>query len=323
METRQLSVCRYDALSSLGASRACGSCTAVISHRLCHAFDADAEPGFCPVSVLEFFLFLVSALSLTRKAGLLYLLTSVGYLATDVASAHAVDPNATWFLIVYMVLALLLVFDAILYFVEWNFYRGDNKRIDESVWANVLNVFGSLVYVLSAWLYFYFPPIGRGEHGELSRAHAAIQSSLSLIASVVFLIDALLYNSAWFNEYRTDEATRGNRWFTWGELLNTLPSLAYVGTVSFALFAQLSPGYNATRHAEVTYWTRILYGVWDAMYLIDAACYLLAWHHDWSAEQMHAYGPTLTDDPQSMQPILNAKNASLNSSASDYKEDFD
>ena len=237
-------------------------------------------------------------------SGLLYFLASIGYVGADAASSLVADNTATQFQIAYAVLALLFVADAIFYTIEWYAYREGNKRLDEAFWANAINIFASCIYVVSAILYFYFPPVVKG---ELQEVHASLQSALILMASVLFLIDALLYNSAWYNDQMTDQATRENPFYFWAELFNTIPSLGYTTTVSFQLFSQLSSEFDVKKHRNLLSLVRGLNAVWDCLYALDAILVLLAWHHDWALEQKEIYSAEESDEPETRKSLLDVQ----------------
>ncbi len=103
--------------------------------------------------------------------------------------------------------------------------------------------------MLSSALYFFFPAVDSG--GKLAQSHATVQAAINLLAVVLFLLDALMYNSWHYNT-----RPHATRFYWWGELLNTLPSLGYTGTAVAQLSAALWMG--ADTPAKVTRWRAVL-----------------------------------------------------------------
>lgn len=93
----------------------------------------------------------------------------------------------------------------------------------------------SCLYVLSSGLYFFFPY--EDSDGTLSRANAAVQAALNLLAVVLFLICSLMYNSEYYNTRPSN-----SRLAFWAELLMTIPSLGYTATAIVQLSSSLYMG---------------------------------------------------------------------------------
>jgi hypothetical protein len=193
-----------------------------------------------------------------------YLASSVGYLVGDSWSAFSKNglTSSEWSAI-FTGLAALLVLGCLAYGSLWLLYERPLQP-DVLCWATVLALLGGLVYLLSASLFFFFP--SQAKDGKLALASVAVQGALNLVATVIYLFSALLYNSAYF-------ASRPGTWtLFFAELLNTVPSLGYACTATFQILVMLRWGIETdpnAHHQLIVLVSMLNFGC-DLLFVIDA-----------------------------------------------------
>lgn len=219
--------------------------------------------------------------SVSLWAWLLYFVSSLGYFLADGLSASTSELNPMYYDIIYTVLAGITTLDALLYLEQWRLDADRPIRLDEAAWGNFINVFASLVLVLSACLYFFFP--ASDSAGKLAQSHASVQAALNLMSIVLFLIAALLYNSEYYNNR---ELAKSKLYF-WAELMNALPSLGYTGTAGVQLFSALlmGPSTPAKAHRQLLSTLAAFNLAFDAMFCVDALLCAGAWYSETVAER--------------------------------------
>eukprot|EP01123_Difflugia_compressa_P011410 TRINITY_DN453_c2_g1_i1.p1 TRINITY_DN453_c2_g1~~TRINITY_DN453_c2_g1_i1.p1 ORF type:complete len:263 (+),score=25.73 TRINITY_DN453_c2_g1_i1:48-836(+) len=162
------------------------------------------------------------------SANIFYILGMVGYVAVNIYNSTSQEDNTIqpWYNPVYVTLAVVFVVDSILYFIAWGLDTNvDKSKWDSSVWGEILNVFGSILYLISACLLY-----PASEDSTLTRLQllSMVLAALNLLACVVFAIDAFIYMAAWWNTSDKTCPSVGRDLYFWASLFNVLPSLGYV-----------------------------------------------------------------------------------------------
>ena len=123
-----------------------------------------------------------------------------------------------------MVLGWGYLADAALYLMSW--FAGPSAAgawpRGAALWAELLNVLGSLLYAVTSVLYLW----------ELTSARDAdVVFGVEALCTLLFLLDAVLYFVAWYGAPAAPSAGRGCDWRDldlWGNLLNVAAALIYV-----------------------------------------------------------------------------------------------
>ncbi len=223
-----------------------------------------------------------------------YLGGSLGYLAVDGMAMFDValsDPLENG---LYTSLAALFVVNALQYGRIW--WAGGRRRPDLELWAELVNMLASLLYLVSAFLFFLYP-ISTGT--EVSRAHATVQSGLNFAGVLLFTLSAVMYNCC-FALRRAKEARRRGADGGGGgteeeslfrstefhaELFNTVPSAGYLATglVQFFSLLVLAGKGDANPDAELDQLLRTMRSLnvlFDLLYVLDAALFGALWHRE-------------------------------------------
>lgn len=231
-------------------------------------------------------------------AWLVYLLGSLGYLAVDGMAMFNValsDPVSNG---LYTGLAALFVVNSLQYVrLWWTFAEERRRRPDLELWAELLNILASILFLVSAFLFFLYP-ISTGT--AVSRAHATVQSGLNFAGVLLFALSATMYNCCFAlrrmraGRKRAAAAAAGegaegeeedslfrSTEFQ-AELFNTVPSTGYLATglVQFFSLLVLAGKGDANPDAELDQLLRTMRSLnvlFDLLYVLDAALCAALW----------------------------------------------
>lgn len=250
-----------------------------------------------------------------------YLVGSLAYLAVDGLSALNIPMPAVVVNSLYAGLAILFLFNALTYLLLWKQELDPEAPFvpDVALWGELLNVFASILYVVSAVFYFFFPT----DSGVLGSAHVTVQAALNFAAVLLYLLDALLYASAYWTrrvlmrqkqeeeEGEEEEEPLMRDTEFWGEGVNVGASAGYAATGGVQLFAMLGQqgggggeGYDALLRSM-----RAINLLFDALYLLDAILYARLWYLD--AVKQHLHQQVIID---------NNNNKSVNNDDDDFRD---
>ncbi len=231
-------------------------------------------------------------------AWLVYLVGSLGYLVIDGFSMMNYDPGDTIEQALFTAFASLFVINAGQYLRLW--YRWGSRRPNLELWAELVNVLGSILYLVSAFLFFLYPI----DTATLtSRAHATVQSGLNFAGVLLFLLSAAMYNSCFAlrrmkqqrrkksddGEAEDDEEESLFRSVEfYSELFNTVPSAGYLATglIQFFSLLVLAGKGDANPDAELDQLLRTMRSLnvlFDLLYVVDAALCGLLWRRERAA----------------------------------------
>lgn len=168
-----------------------------------------------------------------------YLIGSIGYLIGDGFAMFNFPISDTASDSLFTALAALFFVNSVQYFFIWMIWS--KRRPDIECWAEIINMLASLLYVVSAFLFFLYPI---DTQTLTSRAHATVQSGLNFAAVMLFAVDALMYNSGFAlrrhrarkksDDQEEEPLFRSFEFFA--ELFNTIPSLGYFVTGMIQFF---------------------------------------------------------------------------------------
>jgi hypothetical protein len=222
-------------------------------------------------------------------AWVLSLLASLGYFAADSMSALSVSLSSWTWNTTYTLLSLAFLVDAVLYLVEWWINEERRPRlITSGCWANIVNIVASSLYLLSSSLFFFYPQTDG--QGLLARDHAIVQAALNFSAVLLFAIDALMFNSEYYNERAAlsksekHDAPLLKEAHFYAELFNTLPSLGYLSTGLVQLFSLLDRDYTLGDLLRLRATMGQINVVFDALYALDALLLGWGWWLDYNAQ---------------------------------------
>lgn len=116
----------------------------------------------------------------------------------------------------FIILGIGYIWDSILYLQSW----GDEWPTGVALYGELLNIIGSVIYACSAVMYLY--------EGDSPDADSVF--IIEALATVIFLVDAILYFMAW---YAAEPIAPGKGCHyrdinLWGHLFNILPAIIYV-----------------------------------------------------------------------------------------------
>lgn len=221
---------------------------------------------------------------------LVYFGGSIGYLVSDGLSLYGGVPD-----VVYVFLALVFVFDALLYLGAW-WRERTSSWVDLWGWSEIVNVGASLVTLASALLLLWPPPV---QDGPLAlQTHLLFSSCLVFSGCLLFLLNALMCNSLFHMSRRRSSSSFWKDAYTWAELLNTLAGAGYFASSCMQLASHLaiarlhdSPPALLAAFFEVRSLIRAVNIAFDLLYCVDALLYGLVWISEEAKEKIHDGGP--------------------------------
>jgi hypothetical protein len=222
-------------------------------------------------------------------AWLSYLAGSLGYLAADGMAMFDVPLSDSLENGLYTALAALFVLNALQYARLW--WAEGRRRPNLEMWAELLNLLASLLYLLSAFLFFLYP-ISTGT--TVSRAHATVQSGLNFAGVLLFALSACMYNCCFAlrrlkarrrslaegEEEEQQSLFRSTEFHA--ELFNTVPSAGYLATglVQFFSLLVLAGKGDVNPDAELDQLLRTMRSLnvlFDLLFVLDASLFGALW----------------------------------------------
>jgi len=215
----------------------------------------------------------------------------LGYVTLDVSASYVPTNVAS---ALYVTYAAVFVLDAIFYFMGWLITDALQKKNQDnatriiwnsSLWGEVNNIVGSIIYLISSTL-VYLP--SNGTIGQLVVSRG-LSASLNLVAMSIYVLDSFMYYVGWRDTVATGNTVGSLKdVYFWGALFNIIPSLGYLASslyltislnILFSADASGLEGAMATiASLQATYQTYYhINAANDFLFLIDAIIYFIAW----------------------------------------------
>jgi hypothetical protein len=175
-------------------------------------------------------------------------------------------------------------------------HEGKIVQIDAAAWGELLYVFSAAFGLAAAGCGFMVPFDAGGRiAGVLSSLSALLAyASILWISNTLYMVDSLVYWSAWYNKYATTpkeekESVCFDGYFWADGVLLTIPSVGYFVTSFVAVFqiyvisansAGLSPSALIGQYSAMIRVCRTFNVIFDFIYVVDAGVYAIAWLAD-------------------------------------------
>lgn len=95
-------------------------------------------------------------------AWFVYLVGAIGYLVADAFAMFEFSISDVASNSLFTSLAVLFLLNSIQYLLLW--FQESKRRPDVELWAELINILASLMYLVSAFLFFLYPIDTQSEH---------------------------------------------------------------------------------------------------------------------------------------------------------------
>ena len=212
---------------------------------------------------------------------LLYLLCSIGYLIVDVLNYVLIINNSTLY-IIYIVLASVLIVEAILYTIDWAqyaFFQAKSGRICEYKFKFLASIFhniGSVVYLLGG---IFGNNTVQDEKNFLTNPQLYV---FNIVGTAALFIEAILTLLGWiFHPLdKTKTCHCPHDVAVWAHVLNSVGALVYL-VASILPLIIIAVNTSQSQTSVYQNYIRPIQIAGDSVYLIDAVLYMALWFKAW------------------------------------------
>jgi hypothetical protein len=232
----------------------------------------------------------------------LYLICSIGYIIIDILNYTLVISNSTLY-ILYIVLASVLVVEAIFYTIDWLQYVFCQSK-STSIYKYKLKFFASIFHIIGSIAYLLGGIFGNSTVQNQQNLLTTPQLYIyNIIGMVALVIEAILSNIDWMvhppDIRKTCQCTCGVA--LWAHVLNIVAGVIYLAASILPLIMTAANSTLSTTTIYLNY-VRPVEIAGDSVYLIDSMLYMVLWIKEW--KRRNSVNNDEPVEPESRGPIF-------------------